>query len=544
MKWKKRALAVVLAALCLISGCGLPDLIGGDDGPVDNVKVSDAYFGLAWYQNGVLNPVLDSTSINRLLCEALYEGLFEVTSNFTAENVLCESYTGDGTTFTFTLREGIQFWSGETLTARDVVESLQTAQYNESSPYHNRLVEVSSIEAVSDREVRITLSSPNINFPRLLDIPIYRAGSADSGSFADGTGPFKPVEGDHSWTLEANENWHDGFLGSIRKITLVTMTRADAAMSSFQTGDVSLMRAARIAPDPPSVGGSVDTVQTTSASLHYLGINYANSQLANAKVRQALSAALARDSLCATQLQTFADPAVLPVNPQPTGDNLTINLSADANKAAQLLRESQNSEDDGTNTDTADETGDEDGTDEYDDTDETGEYEDTDETDGSTDTSASSGLNLSIRLLVNSDNAFKVAAAEQIAASWNALDGVTVTVDKQPYETFISMLQSGDFDVYYGETQLTADFDLRPLLSSGGSLNYGGYSSEAMASAITAYRSGDDVTGFYQTFLSEMPVVPIAFECGQMIIRKGLIDNYAPSPYNAFANLETWTSNA
>ena len=530
MKWKKRALAVVLAALCLISGCGLPDLIGGDDGPVDNVKVSDAYFGLAWYQNGVLNPVLDSTSINRLLCEALYEGLFEVTSNFTAENVLCESYTGDGTTFTFTLREGIQFWSGETLTARDVVESLQTAQYNESSPYHNRLVEVSSIEAVSDREVRITLSSPNINFPRLLDIPIYRAGSADSGSFADGTGPFKPVEGDHSWTIEANENWHNGFLGSIRKITLVTMTRADAAMSSFQTGDVSLMRAARIAPDPPSVGGSVDTVQTTSASLHYLGINYANSQLANAKVRQALSAALGRDSLCATQLQTFADPAVLPVNPQPT------------NKAAQLLRESQGSEDDGTNTDTTDGTGDEDGTDEYDDTDETGEYEDTDETDGSTDTSASSGLNLSIRLLVNSDNAFKVAAAEQIAASWNALDGVTVTVDKQPYETFISMLQSGDFDVYYGETQLTADFDLRPLLSSGGSLNYGGYSSDAMSQAISAARSGDNVAAFYQLFLEQMPIIPIAFERGQMIIRKGLIDNYAPTPYNAFASLETWTS--
>lgn len=542
MKWKKCALAVALTALCLISGCGLPDLIGGDDGPVDNVKVSDAYFGLAWYQNGVLNPVLDNTSINRVLCEALYEGLFEVTSNFTAENVLCESYTGDGTTFTFTLREGIQFWSGETLTARDVVESLQAAQYNESSPYHNRLVEVSSIEAVSDREVRITLTSPNINFPRLLDIPIYRAGSADSGSFADGTGPFKPVEGDHSWTLEANENWHDGFLGSIRKITLVTMTRADAAMSSFQTGDVSLMRAARIAPDPPSVGGSVDTVQTTSASLHYLGINYANSALANAKVRQALSAALARDSLCATQLQTFADPAVLPVNPQPTGDNLSLNLSADTNKAVQLLRESQSSGDDGTNTDTADETGDGDGTDEYDNTDESGDYVDTGATDDDTDTSASSGFSLSIRLLVNSDNTFKVAAAEQIAASWNSLDGVTVTVDKQPYETFVSKLQSGDFDVYYGETQLTADFDLRPLLSSGGSLNYGGYSSDAMSGAISAARSGDNVAAFYQLFLEQMPIIPIAFERGQMIIRKGLIDNYAPTPYNAFAGLETWTS--
>lgn len=548
MKWKKGVLAAFLAALCLLSACGLPAL-GGEDAPVDNVKVSDAYFGLAWYQNGTLNPVLDNTSINRVLCEALYEGLFEVTSNFTAENVLCESYTGDGTTFTFTLRDDITFWSGEKLTARDVVASLQTAQFNEASLFHNRLTEVSSIEAVSDREVRIVLTSPNINFPRLLDIPIYRQGSADSGSFADGTGPFQPVEQDRHWTLEANENWHGGFLGSIRTITLVTMTRADAAMSSFQTGDVSLMRAARISPDPPSVGGSVDTVQTTSASLHYLGINYANSQLANAKVRQALSAALSRQSLCATQLQTFADPAVLPVNPQPADENLTLNLSADATRAAQLLREGLGGETGTDETDTSDQTGD---TDEYGNTDETDngdEYTDEDNnTDGGEDTDISTaaigtgGQTLSIRLLVNSDNAFKVAAAEQIAASWNALEGVTVTVDKQPYETFVSMLQSGSFDVYYGETQLTADFDLRPLLSSGGSLNYGGYSNEDMTAAIAAARSGENVSGFYSLFLEQMPIIPIAFERGQIIIRKGLIDNYTPSPYNAFAGLETWTT--
>ena len=550
-KWKKRVLAAFTAALCLLGGCGLPEILGGDDGPVDNVKVSDAYFGLAWYQNGTLNPVLDSTSINRVLCEALYEGLFEVTNNFTPENVLCESYEGDGTTFTFTLHEGVQFWSGETLTAGDVVASLQAAQYNESSPYHNRLVEVSSIQALSYREVRITLSSPNINFPRLLDIPIIRSGSADSGSFADGTGPFKPVENDRTWTLEANENWHGGFLGSIRHITLATMTRADAAMSSFQTGDVSLMRAARIAPDPPSVGGSVDIVQTASAALHYLGINYANDKLANATVRQALSTALSRQSLCDTQLQTFADPAVLPVNPQPAGNDLSINLSADVNKASQLLREGLNGgSTDETDTDTSD--GDEYTDDGYDEED-TSDYDDTDsydDTDGNGDTDTDStgvgsnytGETLSIRLLVNSDNTFKVAAAEQIAASWNALDGVTVTVDKQPYETFVAMLQSGDFDVYYGETQLTADFDLRPLLSSGGSLNYGGYSSSEMSAAIAAARSGDNVSAFYQLFLEQMPIIPIAFERGQMIIRKGLIDNYAPSPYNAFASLETWTS--
>lgn len=554
-KWKKCALAAVLAALCALStACGI---IGGDEeqGPVDNVKVSDAYFGLAWYQNGTLNPVLDNTNINRVLCEALYEGLFEVTSNFTAENVLCESYEGDGTTFTFTLRGDVTFWSGEPLTAADVVASLEAAHYNESSPFYNRLTEVSSIEAVGTNQVRIVLSSPNINFPRLLDIPIYREGSADSGSFADGTGPYRPVEGENQWTLEANENWHGGFLGSIRHITLVTMTRADTALSSFQTGDVSLMRASRIDPNPPNVGGSVDTVQTASASLHYLGFNYNDSLLSSAGVRRALSAALSRQSLCETQLQTFADPAILPVNPQPADSSLSLNMSADPNGAAQLLREALQSDTGGSSEDEPSDT-----EDEY--TDDEGDYTDdeyTGEGDGSggesdsgeteSDGSSSpSGVGseaetvLSIRLLVNSDNAFKVAAAQQIAASWNALDGISVTVDAQPYETFVSRLQSGDFDVYYGETQLTADFDLRPLLSSGGSLNYGGYSGESMASAIAAMRSGDNVVGFYQTFLEEMPIVPIAFECDQIIIRKGLIDNYQPAPYNAFAGLETWTS--
>ena len=541
MNWKKRVLAAFLGALCLLSACGLP---GGEDGeqePVDNVKVSDAYFGLAWYQNGTLNPVLDSTSINRVLCEALYEGLFEVTSNFTAENVLCESYTGDGTTFTFTLRGDVTFWSGEPLTASDVVASLQTAQFNESSPYHNRLVEVSSIEALSDREVRIVLTSPNINFPRLLDIPIYRNGSADSGEFADGTGPFQPVENENQWSLEANQNWHGGFLGSIRHITLVRMTRADAAMSSFQTGDISLMREPRIDPDPPSVGGSVDTVQTASAALHYLGFNYSNGELANPGVRRALSAALDRQSLCDTQLQTFADPAVLPVNPQPTDSNLSLNLSADPTAAAQLLIEALQ---DGGSADSGDGTEDTD-SDAQSSYDEGSDESYTDEEESDTpaeDSGSADGDALSIRLLVNSDNAFKTAAADQIAASWNALDGVSVTVDKQPYDTFLSMLQSGDFDVYYGETQLTADFDLRPLLSPGGSLNYGGYASETMSAAITAARSGESAAGFYQTFLEQMPVIPIAFERGQMIIRKGLIDNYAPTPYNAFANLETWTS--
>ena len=579
--WKKRTLALTLAALCLLGGCSLPFLSkdSGDGAPVDNVDVSDEYFGLAWYRSGTLNPVLDNSSVNSMLREALYEGLFEVTNNFTAENVLCEDYTGDGTTFTFTLRSGAKFWSGAEVTAADVVASLQTAINNEKSPYHNRLVEVASIEAVADHMVRIVLTSPNVSFPRLLDIPIYRDGTADSGEFAEGTGPFKPVQDGNSWTLEKNENWNGGFLGTIRHITLVKMTRTDAAESSFRTGDVSVMRSARIAPDDKNTtfSGAVDAVQTSSAVMHYLGINMSNSQLANATVRQALSAAISRQGLCDTQLQGYADPAVLPVNPQPTDTGLDFSMSSDTTKAVRLLREAAkngavsapDTQNDSGNTGDSSGYSEEDGY--YD---EDGDFiyyqsasdtaytpelltvrtpSDTDSVladgkivllDTQTDSHAAAGttgLKLSFRLLVNADNAFKVAAAQQVAAAWNALDGVTVTVDAEPYASYISMLQSGSFDVYYGETQLTPDFDLRPLLAPKGSLNYGGYASEEMSAAITAYRSGENTNGLYSTFLDQMPIIPLAFEREQIVIRKGLVDHFEPAPYNVFAGQENWT---
>ena len=574
MSWKKRALAAALAGLCLLSGCTLPGR-QQDDTPRDTVDVSDAYFGLAWYKNGTLNPVTDTDSVNAMLREALYEGLFELTSDFTPQNVLCEGYSGDGTTFTFTLKQGVKFWSGQTLTADDVIASYRAAMDNASSPYHSRLAEVQSIEKAGTYQVRIVLSSPNAAFPRLLNIPIYREGSADSGSFADGTGPYVPVETGSVCTLEKHQNWHGGFLGTIRHITLVGITRADAAETSFRTGDVSVQRSARIAADDKAtvIGGAVDTLQTPSTALHYIGINYANEQLKDAKVRRALSAALGRRSLCDTQLQTFADPAVLPVNPQQQVSGVSLSTDADVAGAYALLHGDESAENtsdtsDGTSQDTAKtDASAEDITIYYADdgtplTDGDGYYIDEDgdrvlnadgepvldPPAGASDTedapqtdAAGEKITLSLRLLVNSDNAFKVAAAEQLAASWNAIEGVSVTVEQADYAACVERIKEGSFDLYYGETRLMPDFDLRPLLMTGGSLNFGGYSSPDMESTLLVARKSGDMSAFYKQFAEEMPFIPIAFERNQVVIRKNLVGGFAPAPYNVFLGQQNWT---
>lgn len=54
-------------------------------------------------------------------------------------------------------------------------------------------------------------------------------------------------------------------------------------------------------------------------------------------MRRALSAAIGRRALCETQLQTFADPAVLPVNPQQQVSGVTLSTEADTAGAYELL---------------------------------------------------------------------------------------------------------------------------------------------------------------------------------------------------------------
>jgi len=468
----------------------------GEEEPVDTVKVSDAYFGIAYYSNGkTFNPVTDNANVNSLLKEALYEGLFEISNNFTAQNVLCEDYRGDGTEFTFTLKPDVQFWSGEILTASDVAASYKAAKENDKSPYHDRLSGVSSIEALNRVQVRIKLSSPNINFPKLLDIPIYREGSDEEGDFADGTGPYKPKRDGTLFTLEAHENWNGGFLGTIRHISILNITKPDAASSGFLTGELSMMREPRIAPDGSSsrTSGSSETYSTSSASLHFLGFNFKNGQLAEPLVRQALSIAIPRQTICDVALQNYADPAVLPVNPQPDVDGLEPNMGSDVPAANELIKEAKLENE------------------------------------------------VNISLLVNENNSFKCAAAELIVGAWNSIDGVTATLNEVSYNSFTSALESGSFDVYYGETQLKPDFDLRPLLSANGRLNYGGYSSEKVSKAIAGARKGEDVSAMYRILAEEVPIASVAFEKGQLVLRKGIISNFSPLPYNAFAGQENWT---
>lgn len=103
---------------------------------------------------------------------------------------------GDGTVWTITLRDGVLFHDGETLTAGDVVYSLERMlDPAGNSTLAPLLQSVAAVDPAGDNQITIGLSEPNVEFPLLLTDPravILRNGGGES-VFSDGigTGPYQ-----------------------------------------------------------------------------------------------------------------------------------------------------------------------------------------------------------------------------------------------------------------------------------------------------------------------------------------------------------------
>ena len=147
-----------------------------------------------------------------------------------------------------------------------------------------------------------------------------------------------------------------------------------------------------------------------------------------------------------------------------------------------------------------------------------------------------------LRLLVNQDNPYKLGLAQAVGeqlAPW----GLTVTVEVLAWEEFTKALSGGDFDLYLGETALTADFDPTSLVTRGGTLNYGRVNSPELEAAIAAYRQAqgqDRAAALEPVWKDLVPLAPLCFKNGSMLTHWGMVSGAAPTQRDLFARLEDW----
>ena len=106
-------------------------------------------------------------------------------------------------------------------------------------------------------------------------------------------------------------------------------------------------------------------------------------------------------------------------------------------------------------------------------------------------------------------------------------------------------MAAGEFDLYYGEVRLTADWDLRDLTGTGGALNYGGYTASYTDLLLENLLTADNRPAAARQLLAHLqevcPIAPICFKNDAVLTHPGVAGNLTPTASSAFYRMDRWT---
>ncbi|GAA2868178.1 ABC transporter substrate-binding protein [Streptosporangium fragile] len=214
--------AALVAALAL-AGCGSGS--GGSAAPAGSASAAPAgafdpgatiEIGSLYEPQNLDNTGGGGQGVTEAFNGNVYEGLFRLTDEGKVENLLAETHkvSSDGRTYTFTLRDGVTFHSGDPLTAADVKYSIEKVLAKDSqSARKSSLSVVKSVETPDDRTVVVKLSDKSISFVYNLSyVWVINDTAKDLAKSEDGTGPYKLGEWKRGATLSLVP--FDGYWGT------------------------------------------------------------------------------------------------------------------------------------------------------------------------------------------------------------------------------------------------------------------------------------------------------------------------------------------
>ena len=440
-------------------------------------------FGLAYQKSYGMHPYNCESLNNRCIISFLYEPLFVVSSTFQVWPVLASSYdvSSDGLTTTVSLRSGITFHDGSPLTAADVVYSLTASRG--TVYYGSRLRRVTSIEATDTYTVTLTTDTAYECLPLLLDIPIIKDGSADL-PVPPGTGPYQYDEAGEQ--LVRNTGWwqQTAPIVDFDTISLTLVETTAQVRDNFEYENVNM-----VLTDPNSAAfagfhNDYELWDETSPIMQYIGYNITSKVFSNYGLRSAITYAINREHIATDIMSGFAQPAVLPTVPQTTFYDAKLANTYDYN-LSKFQQQLDNAS-----------------------------VEDMDH-DGVLDLYVPSlgyAVSVSGTMIVCSSSYQRVEAATEVVNTLNSL-GFKLTLKTMELSEYQQALNTGNFDLYYGEVRLSSNFDLSPFFSVYGSLCYGGLDDSVMLNLCNqALANNGNSYNLYKRLCERGYITPVLFK--------------------------------
>lgn len=315
----KKALSIIMATIMLLgtlAGCGASSSgdVSGSAGDSSATVILGGQTDLV-----TLDPGHMYEPYANMFSYACYDMLYSVKSGTmgTPEPSVATGHTIDesGTVYTFTLRDDVVFSSGNKLTSKDVVWSINRLRNMKESNAYPIVKIVENIEAPDDYTVVFTLSEPDASFLVKLTFNSYcildsevvkeHGGSDNGGDTAKqwldqnsaGSGPYIIDE----WipkeriVLKKNESYW-GEANNVDTIIFREMTSVDAQITALKNGEIDIALDLNHETAQQLEGVEGITVDTGATALMTFLVMSRNSELSeemsNPKVQEAVRSAL------------------------------------------------------------------------------------------------------------------------------------------------------------------------------------------------------------------------------------------------------------
>lgn len=467
-----------------------------------------------------LNPITTVTEDSYYIEKLVYDSLFDYTENLAVEPKLVESYSVDTEKayIDIKLKSGIKFHDGKELTASDVAFTVNAINSKGSkSLYYSKASKIYSVVVDSDRELRIYFKNNYNCSLDCLTFPVVSSTQYNSISEfinADnfmpvGTGQYKVTSYDahKNITLEPN----DSYLGEKAQNKVVVQIVPDknnlANLIENDTITCYLDKGSQRKTDVADKEFIMNDI--VSNEVEFICFNTTKGTFKEAKVRKA--AAYAIDSQNVLEkgymndgilTDTIYYPNFLGV--EDTGNSYIY----DKDKAAILLTELG-----------------------YKDKNKDGKLED------------SKDKELSVTILVNSDNANRIAVAKIISKNLENA-GFSVTVNSVPWKEYEAQIKSKSFDILITGYTIEESYDLRSFFDGKALWGYKNDKLLTQVKKLDRLYKGEEYVQIYtelkEMLIDELPYYPLCYKNMGLIGTDTFKAEKMPMFNNIYKNIGSW----
>jgi len=313
-------LALALAAALVLSACGGSSSDATDSGSGTGDPVYGGVLRNSLIDPGTaIDPVVVASPGGVGVVDTVTEKLVKVNEDYEATPVLATKWavSDDNLTWKVTIREGVKFNNGATLTPADVVATYERILADDStSPAKGSLAGVLTKVEADGQDVDFTLAKPFSDFPFLLAGNNTQILPADYqlGTWQDsyiGTGPFvvKTFQAGQSVTFEKNPTYWNKDEIYLDGIQTKFYKDQQSRVLAFQSGELDGLYGEPVAASLTSALNEsdyrVESIPAGGFSAFVMRVDQA--PFTDVKVRQAIAWALDRKAISTTIYGEQAD---------------------------------------------------------------------------------------------------------------------------------------------------------------------------------------------------------------------------------------------